>query len=397
MDKKYYSTGEFAKLAGVSVRTIHWYDRQNVLKPSYRDENAKRFYAREDLAKLQQILLWKYLGFSLEDIREMTLAYADKNFLLESMRIQKKLVEQRMEEMREVVNALDETMAKIHKGEDLDYQKIIQTTKVTTLENALKAQYSDDANISARIKLHTDYSLNKEGWYPWLFRQYPLRKHMKILEVGCGTGLLWKISEAKIPDDTHIVLSDKSEGMLRDARNALQNDKRFSFRQFDFSAIPYPNDTFDMVIANHALFYAENLSQTLKEIHRVLKPSGILAASAYSKKHMEEIRLLTQAFNPAIILSEEPLYEVFGLDNGEDKLKTYFCDIRLLPYEDAIETNDAPTLISYILSCHGNQNHLLVDHFREFKEFVVQKTKHGFHITKDAGLFLCRKQSKENL
>ena len=74
--KGYYSSGQFAKLASVSVRTIRFYDTQNILKPSMVNENGARFYTDEDLKKLQQILLLKYLGFSLEDIRQILHRYA---------------------------------------------------------------------------------------------------------------------------------------------------------------------------------------------------------------------------------------------------------------------------------------------------------------------------------
>lgn len=58
-----YSSGEFAKMAHVSVRTIRYYDKQNILKPTYITDYGARFYSHEDLVRLQQILLLKYLGF----------------------------------------------------------------------------------------------------------------------------------------------------------------------------------------------------------------------------------------------------------------------------------------------------------------------------------------------
>ena len=70
----YYTSGQFAKKAHVTLRAIRYYDKQNILKPSARTAAGARLYTDADLAKLQQILLLKYLGFSLEDIREMTLA-----------------------------------------------------------------------------------------------------------------------------------------------------------------------------------------------------------------------------------------------------------------------------------------------------------------------------------
>ena len=53
----YYSSGEFARMAHVTLRTIRYYDKQNILKPSYVTEAGARFYTDEDFARLQQILL----------------------------------------------------------------------------------------------------------------------------------------------------------------------------------------------------------------------------------------------------------------------------------------------------------------------------------------------------
>ena len=387
--QKYYPTGEVARKGHVSLRTIRWYDRMNLLKPACRSDDGRRYYTEADLAKLQQILLFKYLGFSLDEIREMTIASADPKLLVESMRIQRKLVEERIEEMKEVSSALSETITALSSDQPIDYSNMLDAMHVTSMDNALKAQYEDDANISARIRLHNDYSINPEGWYPWLFRQMELKNGMKVLEVGCGIGTLWQKNRDRIPEDISILLSDKSEGMLRDAARLTKNDVRFTVKQFDCAVIPYADHTFDAVIANHVLFYCDDLDAALKEIRRVLKTDGKLFASTYSREHMKEIRQLVQDFNPQIRLSEEPLYEVFGLANGEEKLKPFFSSVELRRYEDAIETEDAGCLISYILSCHGNQNHLLVDHFREFKDYVTSRIQDGFHITKDAGLFIC--------
>lgn len=68
MKNGFYSSGEFARMAHVTLRTIRYYDKQNILKPSFVSESGARFYSDEDFARLQQILLFKFLGFSLEDI-----------------------------------------------------------------------------------------------------------------------------------------------------------------------------------------------------------------------------------------------------------------------------------------------------------------------------------------
>ena len=211
---------------------------------------------------------------------------------------------------------------------------------------------------------------------------------MRVLELGCGNGALWLENISHIPSGIHILLSDSSEGMVREVQHKLSGDNRFLFQTIDMDRIPFPDQSFDLVIANHVLFYSSDLNHTLKEIRRVLKPEGTLSASTYGARHMKEITDLVQEFNPEIRLAAENLYEQFGLENGEDILKPYFRNIVSRSYEDSIEISEADPLISYILSCHGNQNRLLLDHYKEFRKFVEEKVKNGFHITKDAGIFL---------
>ena len=63
-----YTVGQVADLAGVTVRTLHHYDQIGLLKPSGRSDSAYRRYEDSDLERLQQILFYRELGFSLEDI-----------------------------------------------------------------------------------------------------------------------------------------------------------------------------------------------------------------------------------------------------------------------------------------------------------------------------------------
>ena len=92
----YYSSGEFARMAHVTLRTIRYYDKQDILKPSFVTPYGARFYTDEDFARLSQILLLKFLGFSLEDIKEMTINDTDRHFLADSLNIQLKLIQDKI-------------------------------------------------------------------------------------------------------------------------------------------------------------------------------------------------------------------------------------------------------------------------------------------------------------
>ena len=291
----YYTSGQFAKMAHISVRTVRFYDKQNILKPSYVSPAGSRFYTDQDFARLQQILLLKYLGFSLEDIKEMTIDDTDYHFTLNSLSLQQKLVQDRIEQLKLVEKAIEDTTREIRENHSINWSHMLDLIHLTGMEKSLKGQYLNSRNISDRIRLHSLYSQNKEGWFPWLFRMYRPRESMKILELGCGDGSLWSQNKEKLPRNLSLTLSDISQGMLRDAkRNLGGEDPRFVFRAFDCQSIPFSSETFDMVIADHVLFYCKDLDKTIQEIKRVLKPEGVFFCSAYGARHMEEISRLVQ-------------------------------------------------------------------------------------------------------
>lgn len=106
---------------------------------------------------------------------------------------------------------------------------------------------------------------------------------------------------------------------------------------------------------------------------------------------MKEITDLVQEFDKHIVLSGQTLYENFGLENGAQILEPYFSSVEKRLYEDAIEIDQAEPLIEYILSCHGNQNQYLLDRYSDFRAFTEKKVYPSFHITKEAGIFVCKK------
>lgn len=381
-------------MAQVTLRTIRYYDKHNILKPSFVTEAGARFYSDADFAKLQQILLLKRLGFSLEDIRQMTLETGGRERMLRSLELQKRLVQERIEQMQLVEKAIEDTTEALRTGDTMDWSRMLDLIHLTGMEKSLKNQYRNASNISARIHLHSCYAQNQQGWFPWIFEQCRLQPGMQILELGCGDGELWTESRERLPEEVSVVLSDISEGMLRDAMRSLAGDPRFCSQAFDCHRIPFEDDRFDLVIANHVLFYCSDLQQVCREVRRVLKPGGMFLCSTYGHQHMQEISRLVQSYDERIVLAADNLYEIFGRENGEEILGTCFSEVEWRRYEDFLNVTDAEPLISYILSCHGNQNQYLVDRYQDFHSFVKQQIGDGFHITKDAGIFLAHKNDK---
>ena len=385
----YYSSGEFARMAHVTLRTIRYYDKQNILKPSLVTPTGARFYTEEDFARLQQIMLLKYLGFSLDDIRELTVNDSDYSYLEHSLEQQQNLVRDRIEQLQLVEQAIGETVTEIRQQQNVDWNRMRELIHLTGMENSLKAQYRNSTNISARIRLHRLFSSNKQGWFPWIYEQCQITEGMKILELGCGNGRLWIENKAKLPADCEIILSDISEGMIRDVRReqSLQDD-RFSFAAFDCHAIPYEDASFELVIANHVLFYCKDVDRVCSEVGRVLKPGGRFVCGTYGVAHMQEVSRLVTQFDDRITLSGENLYEHFGKENGAQALAPYFAEVDWQQYEDALIVTQAEPLIEYVLSCHGNQNQYILEKYNKFRKYVEGQIRNGYTITKDAGIFI---------
>ena len=385
----YYSSGEFARMAQITVRTVRYYDKQNILKPSLVTPTGARFYTEEDFARLQQIMLLKYLGFSLEDIRELTVNDSDYSYLEHSLEQQQNLVRDRIEQLQLVEQAIGETVTEIRQQQNVDWNRMRELIHLTGMENSLKAQYRNSTNISARIRLHRLFSSNKQGWFPWIYEQCQITEGMKILELGCGNGRLWIENKAKLPADCEIILSDISEGMIRDVRReqSLQDD-RFSFAAFDCHAIPYEDASFDLVIANHVLFYCKDVDRVCSEVGRVLKPGGRFVCGTYGVAHMQEVSRLVTQFDDRITLSGENLYEHFGKENGAQALAPYFAEVDWQQYEDALIVTQAEPLIEYVLSCHGNQNQYILEKYNKIRKYVEGQIRNGYTITKDAGIFI---------
>lgn len=383
MTINYYKTGQFAKLANVSERTIRYYDKIGLLKPSFVMENGYRQYSDLDLLKLQKILSLKHLGFSIEEIFPMVM---DNTNLKESFELQIDLIEDKISHLQSLKDALK----RASQTPDLRWNMILSLVQLSNEETNIIEQYKNAKNLNDRISLHEKYSTNKQGWFNWLFNQIDFSRVNRLLELGCGNGKLWQENRIDLRN-REIFLSDISEGMVEEVRNKLGSD--FNCIVADAEKIPFKDKYFDTIIANHVLFYLNDLNLGLKEISRVLRPNGILYCSTYGKNHMKEITEIVQSFDSRINLSNYSLYDIFGLENGESILSKYFSNIQRMDYRDSLEITESKPLIDYIMSCHGNQNEILGPRLNEFKEYIEELLKNNGKIvvTKQAGLLKCYK------
>lgn len=389
MDIKTYKTGEFARLANVTERTIRYYDKIGLLKPSFVMENGYRQYSDADLLKLQKILSLKHLGFSIDEIFPMVMDDSDENFKL-SLEIQSKLVDQKIKHLQSLKDSIRFMIRSIDNN-SLKWNKVVELIRLTNMENSVVERYKTTNHLNIRINLHTRFSVNKEGWFPWLFRHISFDGVNRLLEIGCGNGKLWENTNLDLRN-REIFLSDISEGMVSEVRSKMGSD--FNCIVVDCENIPFKDAYFDALVANHVLFYVKDIENGLYEISRVLKDSGTFYCTCYGDGHMKEVNEIVKAFDDRVNLSEEKLYDRFGLNNAKEMLEKHFDVIIKIEYSDKLLVDEAQPLVEYIMSCHGNQNEIIGPRLNEFKEYIQSLIDRNgvIEISKNAGLFICKNE-----
>jgi DNA-binding transcriptional MerR regulator len=160
-----YTVNKLAKISGVSVRTLHFYDEISLLKPAYYGDNNYRYYEEEQLLKLQQILFFRELDFSLDDIKKIM--KSDYFNQLKTLESHKHVLHERLDQAEKLIKTIDKTIeylrGKINmKHEELYYgfdsEKQQKHEKNLVKQGIVTQEFLDECN--EKIRHWTDKEKN---------------------------------------------------------------------------------------------------------------------------------------------------------------------------------------------------------------------------------------------
>ena len=130
---------DISKLTGVSVQTLHHYDRLDLLQPSIRLANGYRMYSEKDLLKLQQIIALKYFGFELAKIKTLLSKESD---ILDNFAVQAKLLDEKANTLAEASETLKKLMSNCDRNKSIPWETIIQSIEVYRMTQQLEKSWA---------------------------------------------------------------------------------------------------------------------------------------------------------------------------------------------------------------------------------------------------------------
>lgn len=151
---------EVAKLTGVTVRTLHYYDEIGLLKPSCITNSGYRLYNEEALEKLQQILFFRELDFSLKDIKEIMLSSSYSKE--EALRKHRELLIQKENRLKGLIELIDQIIEGDNNMsfKEFDNSEIIENKKKYAKE--VKERFGDTDAYKESEKKTANY--DNEKW-----------------------------------------------------------------------------------------------------------------------------------------------------------------------------------------------------------------------------------------
>lgn len=151
---KQWYVKDLSKLTGVSVQTLHHYDRVDLLNPSFRTESGYRVYSENDLLKLQQILALKYFGFELAQIKILLAADVSA---LEHFSVQAKFLDEKAQALQSASKVLSGIISELQDDKSITWETILNLIEVYRMTQDLEKSWAGQALTADELKQYAQF------------------------------------------------------------------------------------------------------------------------------------------------------------------------------------------------------------------------------------------------
>lgn len=301
--KRKYSIKEVAEIFNISTNKIRFYEKKGLINPIRNEESNYRLFNEEDVVKIQTILMYRVLGLSIDDIKDI-IVNNERNNVLDHFYKQWKVLNDDMQKMRLIKDSLEEIMDLIYEDNNKNYHEgIIKCAKKMNKIQNMKDNWKDrwnfdswasgyDKSIKSNIgglKFYKNYDKHLDTVYEETIKKN--NKDIKILDIGVGTG---NLSKRFLENGYDITGLDQSREMLNVSKEKFPNLK---LRLGEFLKIPFENNTFDSIVSTYAFHHLNEDEKILAidEMLRILKDDGqIIIGDLMFENEEKKIKLINE-------------------------------------------------------------------------------------------------------
>jgi len=162
MNIKYWTIKEFGKIAGVTVRTLQYYDEQGLLIPHHKTTAGYRYYSNDDLQTIQQISILKYIGFNLTQIK--SIRTNDKLDLVSYLNLQMNALRDNQLKIDNGLMLIQQTIDLYHNNNEVEWQAIAKILKVLKMkENNTYKEWIQRNFSNSEVNLFAEMVASQKG------------------------------------------------------------------------------------------------------------------------------------------------------------------------------------------------------------------------------------------
>lgn len=214
----------------------------------------------------------------------------------------------------------------------------------------VRRYYASDSNLRIRHETHEKYTVPRRDYVGWTLERINWRGDEAVLDLGCGPGIYYQRLLDQWPG-LHYYGIDLLRGMMK------QHPAENGLIQGDALQLPFADGSLDVVMANHMLHHLPDIEAAVREVQRVLKPTGTFMVATNSMQSMPELQVLMR--RAIVLLTRYGASEIrppalpsdaFALENGTRILSRYFHSVVRFDLPSALIFPEVDPAIAYLES-----------------------------------------------